>query len=332
MRKAWTSAVLAALLGLSLVACSDEGSGATSGSSDTSGSGKYRIAYIVKAMSDQFWINMKAGAQAAASANDVRLSFQSPEKETDVEKQIQMVENAVTDKVDAIILSAADSKALIPSIVKANKANIPVILVNDTIDENELAAAGGKVETYVGIDQYQAASLAGKYAATKLQGGKVVLLEGIAGVKALEDRLNGFKDQVAHAPGFDVVASQTANNDRNQAFNVMQNILTSKSDVSVVWAINAESGQGAIEAIQQANVKHRIDVFDFDASDDDVAAIKAGTLTGSVAQFPAIQAQAAIRAALDVIAGKKLEAKTVTKAELITKDNVAAFEAGDLAK
>lgn len=331
MKKTWTSTALAALVGLSLVGCSDGDSDATS-SGDAYGAGKTKIAYIVKAMSDQFWIDMKAGAQAAASANDVGLSFQAPEKETDVEKQIQMVENAVTDKVDAIILSAADSKALIPSIVKANKANIPVILVNDTVDENELTAAGGKVETYVGIDQYEAASLAGKHAATKLQGGKVVLLEGIAGVKALADRLNGFKDQVANAPGFDVVASQTANNDRNQAFNVMQNILTSKPDVSIVWAINAESGQGAIEAIQQANVKQHIDVFDFDASNDDIAAIKAGTLAGSVAQFPALQAQGAIQAALDAIAGKTLDAKTVTKAELITKDNVAAFEAGDLAK
>ena len=66
-------------------------------------------------------------------------------------------------------------------------------------------------------------------------------------------------------------------------------------------------------------------VFDFDASADDVAAIKAGTLTGSVAQFPELQAEGAIKAALDALAGKTLEPITQTKAELITKDNVEAF-------
>lgn len=82
----------------------------------------------------------------------------------------------------------ADSKSLVSAIVKANKANIPVILVNDTIDEDALAAEGGKVETYVGIHQYEAAFLAGKYVAENIPNGNIVYLEGVSGVKALEDR------------------------------------------------------------------------------------------------------------------------------------------------
>lgn len=273
-------------------------------------------------MTDQFWVDMKEGAEATAKELNVQLSFQAPEKETNVEKQIELVENAIVRKVDAIILSACDSKALNPSIVKANKAGIPVILVNDTIDMTALKADGGFVETYTGIDQYQAASLAGKFAASKLDGGKVVLLEGPAGVDALAQRLDGFRDHVEGQKGFQVVASQTANCDRNEAFNVMQNILTSNPDVSIVWAINAEMGQGAIQAIEQAGKTGAISVFDFDASEDDIKAIKAGTLVGSVAQYPKLQARAAIEACLKVLDGKKLDAHTVTKAELITKDNV----------
>lgn len=285
-----------------------------------------RIAYVVKAMTDQFWIDMRDGAEKAAKEMNVRLSFQAPEKETDVEKQIQMVENAIISKVDAIILSAADSKALNPVIVQANRAKIPVILVNDTIDAKALEEDGGFVETYTGIDQYQAASLAGKYAVEHLKGGKVCLLEGPAGVDALEQRLAGFRDQVEGKPGFEIVASQTANCDRNLAFNVMQNILTSNPDVSIVWSVNAEMGQGAIQALEQAGLAGKVHVFDFDASNDDILTIKEGTLTGSVAQYPEIQARAAIMACLDVLAGKKLPAHTVTKAELITRDNVEAYE------
>lgn len=287
--------------------------------------GDVKIAYIVKAKSDEFWTSMEKGAMAYAESVGVQVDFQAPAKETDVEQQVNMVQNAVIKGYSAIILSAADSKSLIPAIQKANEASIPVILVNDTIDNDALKQAGGRVETYVGIDQYESAALAGKYAAEHIKDGKIAYLEGISGVQALEDRLNGFKDQCAD---FQVVASQTAKCDRNEGFNVMQNILLANPDVNVVWAVNAEMGQGAIQAIEQNGFGGKVSVFDFDASSDDIAAIKAGTLTGSVAQYPEIQASTAIQCCLDVLAGKTLEAHTKTKAELITKDNVAAFEAG----
>lgn len=295
--------------------------------SSRSEDGVTRIAYIVKAMTDEFWIDMKKGAEEYAAANGIELSFQSPEKETDVERQIQMVENALVSKADVIILSAADSQALIPAIVRANEAGVPVILVNDTIEPEALETYGGHVATYVGIDQYAAAKLAGEDAVARHpEGGNVVLLEGIAGVSALQQRLDGFKDRVAANPKFKIVASQTANNDRHQAFNVMQNILQSNPDVDVVWAINAEMGQGAVQAIQQSGTTRRIAVYDFDASSDDIAAIRAGTLVGSVAQYPKLQAEGAINAALDAMAGKNLPAHTVTKAELITAANVDTLE------
>jgi ABC-type sugar transport system substrate-binding protein len=284
-------------------------------------SDKVKIAYIVKAMTDQFWIDMRQGADDAAEEFNVDLSFQAPDKETDVERQVQMMENAIISKVDAIILSAASSTALNPTIAKANKANIPVILVNDTIDEANLKAEGGFVETYVGIDQYKSAALAGAYAANNLPGGKILLLEGIAGVDAHDQRLNGFKDQVAGKPGFEIIASLAAHCDRNEAYNVMQDVLTRYPDVNLVWAINAEMGQGAIRAIEEAK-KTGITVFDFDNSKDDIEAIKAGTLAGSIDQYPAVQARASIQACLDVLAEKKLPPHTETKAELITKANV----------
>lgn len=296
------------------------------GGAEASGDSKdVKIAYIVKAKSDEFWTTMEKGALAYAEEKGIQVDFQAPEKETDVEKQVQFVENAVIKGYDAIILSAADSKSLAPAVAKANAANIPVILVNDTMDQEALDAEGAKVETYVGIDQYEAASLAGTYAAENIKDGKILYLEGISGVAAHADRLNGFKDQ---CDAFSVVASQTARCDRNEAFNVMQNVLSSNPEVNVVWAINAEMGQGAIQAIEQGGFAGKVQVFDFDASSDDIAAIEAGTLAGSVAQYPNLQAEAAIQACLDVLDGKTLEAHTKTKAALVTMDNVADFKAG----
>ena len=238
--------VMATAMMLGLAACG--GGSSSGGGSSAGGDDEVKIAYIVKAKSDAFWTSMEDGAESFAEEKGIHLEFQAPEKETDVEKQVQMVENAVIKGFDAIVLSAADSNSLAPAIKKANDANIPVILVNDTMSQAALDEAGAHVETYVGIDQYEAASLAGKYAAENIKDAKILYLEGIAGVDALTQRLEGFKDQCG---SFKVVASQTAKCDRNEAFNVMQNVLSSNPEVNVVWAVNAEMGQGAIQAIEQ---------------------------------------------------------------------------------
>lgn len=311
-----------AMLAGGLAGCGNSSS-STSGNAEGSGDGEVKIAYIVKAKTDEFWTTMEKGAYAAAEEKGVSLEFQAPEKETDVEKQVQMMENAIVKGFDAIVLSAADSQALIPSIVKANNADIPVILVNDTIDMDELEAQGGRVETYVGISQYDAAKQAGDYAKENIADGKICYLEGIPGVAALEDRLAGFKDQVSD---FEIVASQTAKCDRNEAFNVMQNVLSASPDVNVVWAVNAEMGQGAIQAIEQNGFSGKVSVFDFDASSDDLAAIEDGTLTGTIAQYPNIQAETAIQCCLDALDGKELEEQTETQSKLITKDNLAEYK------
>lgn len=297
--------------------------GCGSGGDTASNDGEVKVAYIVKAKTDEFWTTMEKGAYAAAKDKGVSLEFQAPEKETDVEKQVQMMDNAIVKGFDAIVLSAADSQALIPSIIKANNANIPVVLVNDTIDMDELEAQGGHVETYVGISQYDAAKQAGDYAKENIKDGNICYLEGIPGVAALDDRLAGFKDQVSN---YKVVASQTAKCDRNEAFNVMQNVLSASPDVNVVWAVNAEMGQGAIQAIEQNGFSGKVSVFDFDASSDDLAAIEAGTLTGTVAQYPNIQAETAIQCCLDALDGKKLDEHTETKSQLVTKDNLADYK------
>lgn len=327
MFKKLAALALAAVMTLSLAACGggSASGGSSSGSADAgSGDGGIEISYIVKAKSDNFWTTMEKAANAYAQEKGVKLNFQAPAKETDVEQQVQMVENAVSKGVDAIILSAADSKSLIPAIVKANNANIPVVLVNDTIDNDQLAADGGEVVTYVGISQYNAAKLAGDYAKENITDGKVVYLEGIAGVDALADRLNGFRDQVADVTT--EVASQTANCDRNEAFNVMQNVLNANKDVNLVWAVNAEMGQGAVQAVDQAGLTGKVQIFDFDAAPDDLLAIEAGTLAGSVAQYPNVQAETAVQVAIDAIGGKTFEPHTETAAKLITKDNLEEYK------
>lgn len=306
-----------------LAGCGSSSGSDASGSAGAASSGdkSVKIAFVAKAATDQFQVGLKEGAEDYGKELGVEVSYQAQEKETDVEKQVQMMENAITAQYDAIILSAADSKALNPTIAKANKAGIPVVLINDTIDMDNLEEEGGYVETYVGIDQSVAASYAADYVNENFEGGNVALIEGAAGVLAGEQRLNGFKDNLND--GFEVVASQTANWDRNEAYSVMQNILTANPDLNIVWAVSSEMGQGALAAIEEAGKTGEITVLDFDCLDDDIQAIEDGTLAGSVKQFPREMSKAAIDACMSVLDGETLDAETLTETKLITKDNLS---------
>ena len=115
--------LLAGLMMLGLAACGAAASGTGAGSDSAQGSSgdQIKIAYIVKAKTDEFWTAMEKGAEEYAAEQGIEVDFQAPSKETDVEQQVNMVQNAVVKGYDAIILSAADSKSLIPAIVQANR-------------------------------------------------------------------------------------------------------------------------------------------------------------------------------------------------------------------
>jgi ABC-type sugar transport system substrate-binding protein len=121
--KKWAIMLLAAALSFALFACSSKepgGDTASDTNADENKTDTIKIAYIVMAKTDAFWTSMEDGALEYADKMGIQVDFQAPEKETDVEKQVQFMENAITKGYDAIILSPADSTALAPVVKKAN--------------------------------------------------------------------------------------------------------------------------------------------------------------------------------------------------------------------
>ena len=124
------------------------------------------------------------------------------------------------------------------------------------------------------------------------------------------------------APGIAIVASQPANWERDQGFNVFQNMLQAHPDIDALFACSDLMALGAIEAIAAAGKTGRIRVVGFDALDDAKKAIAAGTMAASVAQFPSEMGRAAVESAVKVIHGEKVPDDIKVKLELVTKDNV----------
>ncbi|MBN2010776.1 substrate-binding domain-containing protein [candidate division KSB1 bacterium] len=281
------------------------------------------IAIVLKTLNHPFFIDMQMGADAAAKQLGVNLIVQAAEREIDVEKQMQIIENLIQRKVDAICVAPSGSRELVPAIVKANKAGIPIITMDTEVDSIALASVNGKVATYIGSDNFEGGRIAGEFVAQQLGGaGKIAILEGIPGHETGDARLRGFHSAVEKYPGIEVVASQTANWERDQGFNVFQNIIQSHPKVEALFACSDLMALGAIEAIAAAGKSGDILVVGFDALKDAKVSIKEGKMAGSIAQYPYDMGKLAIENAFRVLQGETIPDYIPVRIELITPDKL----------
>jgi ribose transport system substrate-binding protein len=310
-----TKAVWLMVFAAASISCNREGTSTTAG--------KPTVALVLKTLNHPFFVDMRRGAQDAADRLGVTLRVQAAEREIDVEKQMQIVENMIQTGIQALCITPSGSREIVSALVKARDAKIPIVVVDTRLDANAAAAAGIRTETFVGSDNYAGGKLAGEYL-IKASGGKarVGVLEGIPGHETGDSRLQGFRDAVKSAPGVTIVASQPANWERDQGFNVFQNMLQAHPEIDSVFACSDLMALGAIEAIAAAGRTGKIRVIGFDALDDAKKAIAAGTMDASVAQFPSEMGRVAVESAVKVIRGETLPPDINVKLELVTKDNV----------
>ena len=281
------------------------------------------VALVLKTLNNPFFIDMQKGAELGAKPLGVQLLVQAAEREVDVEKQMQIVENLIQRRVDAICLTPSGSREVVPAIVKANRAGIPVLIIDTRVDAAALQQAGGHVAAFIGSDNFEGGQIAGTYIKEVVgANGRVAVLEGIPGHETGDARLRGFRKALAGESGIEIVASQTANWERDQGFNVFQNILQSHPQVQALFACNDLMALGAVEAIAAAGKTGKIVVVGFDAVSDARDAIRAGKMNASVAQHPEIMGQLAVENAYKLIRGQTVSNEIPVKVELITGKNV----------
>jgi ribose transport system substrate-binding protein len=222
------------------------------------------------------------------------------------------MEDLIAQGVDAILVNPTDGDAIVPSIEAANAAGIPVF----TIDRS---ANGGEVVSHIASDNVAGGRMAAEYLCNQLGGeGNVVELEGIAGTSAARDRGAGFNDYMsANCPGVTIVARQTANFNRAEGLTVFENILQAQPEIDGVFAHNDEMILGAIEAANAAG-REGITFVGFDAIDDAVAAVEAGTLAATIAQQPAQIGYLGVETAARSLGGLPVEASIPVPLALVT--------------
>lgn len=305
--KKFIAFVLSALTVFSLSGCmvTIDGEGAGSSTSEKSGA----IGLSISTQNNPFFVTLAEGAQQAAKELDVPLTI--VDAGDDVTKQVSDIEDLVSKNISVLIVNPVDSDAVTGAVQAAMDQGVKVISVDRAVN-------GVDIDCQIASDNVAGAELATQYIVDTLgEGIEVAELQGTPGASAAIDRGEGFHNIADEK--LNVVASQTANFDRTEGMTVMENMLQSNGNIKAVFAANDEMALGAVEAV--AGAGKDILVVGFDATDDAIAAIKAGRMGATIAQQPDLIGKTAVENAVKLIGGETIEKSIPVEVTLVTKDN-----------
>ncbi|MGI6454853.1 MAG: substrate-binding domain-containing protein [bacterium] len=278
---------------------------------------KYTIALVMKALSNPFFHAMQVGAEEEAGKLGVDLLVQGTNKETDITQQVNIVENFMTRRVDALVIAPASSTALVPVLMRAKAQGIYVVNIDNPLDEQTKKSMGLECP-FIGSDNALGASLAAHDLVAAMGGrGEVAILEGIPGVMNAELRKQGARRVFDAEEHIDVVASQTAEWETEAAFQVFTNMLTAHPNITGLFASNDNMALGAISAIDTAGKTGQIHVTSYDNLKAAQDAVLAGKIVSTIDQHPELMGAYGVRAAKDHLDGKEVPAYIPTPLEVI---------------
>lgn len=277
---------------------------------------RLRVAVVPKGTTQEFWLTVKAGADAAGKELGAEIIWNGPAKETEVAEQTAIIENLVTQKVDAIVMAACDANSLVTPVKQAIDAGIPVVTIDSGI-------ASDDAKSFVATDNIDGARKAAD-ALAKLMGekGSVAVIPFVQGAATSNMREKGFKDGIAKYPGIKVVATQYSKSDVDTGMKVTENILTAHPDLAGIFAANEAGAVGCARALEQRGVAGKVKLVAFDAAPSEIDALKHGTIQALVVQNPFRMGYEGVKAAVDVIHGKSVPKRIDTGVVVATKQNM----------
>ncbi|MGL5657297.1 MAG: ABC transporter substrate-binding protein [Fusobacteriaceae bacterium] len=309
MRKKFLSSLI--LLGLLMVGCGKEAEKKEDGVEK-----KLSIAVISKGYQHEFWRAVELGAKQAGKDLNVDVSFIGPEKESEIGKQVGMVENAINAKVSGIVLAALDSNALTPVSKRAIEEKIPVVTFDSDLSD-------GVSSSFVATDNVAA----GAQAALEMikvigEEGKVAIVAHNAGTTTALHREKGFREEMAKHSKIEILNTQFSDGDKSKALSITQDIVMANPDIKGVYGTNEGAAVGVARAIEEKGLQGKIAVIGFDSSEDEVRFINNGVMNGMMVQNPYQMGYKAVQTIVKVIKGEPVDKRIDTGAKFISKANI----------
>ena len=325
-------AALAGALALAagVVACGgDEGGGGGGGGE---GGDELVVGLITKTESNPFFVKMKEGAQAAADKADAELITASGKADNDNQSQVTAIENMTSRGAKGILITPADSKAIVPAIEKAKGAGVLVIAL-DTPTEPQDAA-----DALFATDNKKAGVLIGQYAKAKaeaenLSDPKIAMLDLAPGISVGQLRHDGFLEGFGIKEGApEIVGAADTLGETAKGQTAMETLLQKDPEINIVYSINEPSGFGGANALRAAGTKpDAVIVTSVDGGCDAIEkGIKTGVIDATSQQYPLKMAQLGVEAVAEFAkSGKKPSGYVDTGVTLITDDPVEGVPSKD---
>ena len=308
--------VMSAVAGLALVGTVLFTSGVQASSTQARPQAKkITICFLVKTLTNPYFVAMRPVAQSEANKLGVTLVYEAGKYDGDNATQTAQVDDCITRHAGAIVLIPELSSGIVPAVRRATAKHIAVL----ALDTATIPVSA--VTSFVATDNFLAGVKNGQWAKKALAGKKVVfaLLEGTPGSSVNTDRMGGFLKGFGakqKAAASDLVTS----GDQAKAQTAMENALTAHSNINLVWTINEPAALGAATAIKARGLAGKVKIVSMDGSCRGIRAVRSGTIDTDVMQFPSKMAQLGVlygdRAAL----GQKIPKRVDTGEPLIARN------------
>ena len=278
------------------------------------------IPIIVKDTTSFYWQIVLAGARAAGKDLGVNVPELGAQAETDINGQISILENAVAGSPAAVVIAPTEKSALGAPITEAANS-VPIVGIDSSADSDAFTSflttdnvQGGRIAA----DGLAAAIMA----ATGKQEGEVALITSVPNAGSLEERKQGFIEQLAKYPGLTLVADKYADGQAATGLNITTDLLTANPNLVGIFASNLIMAQGAGQALAENGVADKVSLIGFDSDDKLVGFLTDGTIDALVVQDPYRMGYDGIKTALAASKGEAVEAFVDTGANLITTANM----------
>jgi len=283
--------------------------------------GELRLGTLTKNLSNEFFLTMIEGYEMAAEDFGIEIVTGSTPTEDAADEQLAILEGWLNEGgFDGFAVTPFRATSLNTALVQATEQGIPIVNLDELIPAD--AQEGIDLAAQIASNNVRAGSVAADLVLGLVEAGsEVAVIEGAPGTTSSIDRVTGFTDSATEG-GLNVVASQTANWDRAEAFNVATNILQANPNVQAIFAANDGMGLGAVEAVEAAGLAGEVIVVSVDAIPEALEAVAAGRLAGTVAQFPDEMAYLAVEALIKVIEGRPIAPFIESPVVVITQDNL----------
>jgi ribose transport system substrate-binding protein len=278
-----------------------------------------RIGVIPKETESVYWEGVRQGALKAGAEENYTILWDGPTVETDCERQIQIVEDMILQKVDGVVLAPSNRKAMVPTVEKTYARKIPCVIVDSDVDTD-------KYLSYLATDNYKGGVLAARRMGEILVGkGQILLVAWTPSSASTDARVAGFRATLSKEfPGIEIVDTQYPNPPTpDKARDVTTDMLTRNAGVDGLFACNATTAGGALVALRafQSGEK-KIKMIGFDAWPMVVDGLDKGDLDSLILQNPYKMGYEGVKTIIRHLKGEKVNRQVDTGVELVTRERL----------